>query len=43
MRYLHTLDPDEIRELDEYWESVKELEEEDRSMEKYYKEKYNTK
>lgn len=46
MRYLHTLDPDELREMEEqerheleeqeYWESVAELEAEDKAMEKYY-------
>jgi hypothetical protein len=47
MRYLHTLDPDEIRELqrqqeeDEYWRSVAELAAEDAAMEKYYERKYN--
>ena len=45
-RYFHTLDPDELREMDEqerrdleereYWESVAELEAEDKAMEKYY-------
>lgn len=42
MKYLHELDPDEIREIEEnaYWEAVAELEAEDRAMEAYYKEKY---
>ena len=43
MRYLHTLDPDELRELtdaqDDYFESLAELEKEDRAMEKYYESK----
>lgn len=47
MKYLHTLDPDEIRELkrqkdeEEYWRSVAELAAEDAAMEKYYQRKYN--
>jgi hypothetical protein len=42
MRYLHTLDPDELREMeDEYWKDVAELEAEDAAMERYYEEKYN--
>ena len=44
MKYLHTLDPDEIRELElqreqDYFASVAELEAEDRAMEKYYEKK----
>ena len=49
MRYLHTLDPDELREMEEqerrdleeqeYWESVAELAAEDAAMEKYYERK----
>lgn len=45
MRYLHTLDPDEIRELkqqqeeDEYFRTVAELADEDAAMEKYYNRK----
>ena len=51
MKYLHALDPEEIREIEEqerreleereYWESVAELEAEDKAMEKYYESKYN--
>ena len=51
MRYLHTLDPDDLREMDEqarrdqadkdYWQSVAELAAEDAAMEKYYERKYN--
>ena len=47
MRYLHTLDPDQLREMsffpeeDEYFRSVAELEAEDRAMEKYYESKHN--
>ena len=51
MRYLHDLDPEEIREIEEqerldeedndYWESVAELEAEDKAMEKYYESRYN--
>lgn len=46
MKYLHTLDPDEIREMerqkaeDEYWRTVAELEAEDRAMERYYEKKH---
>ncbi len=45
MRYLHTLDPDELRELmrqqeeDEYFRTVAELAAEDAAMEKYYNRK----
>jgi len=44
MKYLHTLDPDELRELEqqreqEYFASVAELEAEDRAMERYYEKK----
>lgn len=44
MKYLHTLDPDEIRELekqleDDYWITVAELAAEDAAMEKYYNRK----
>lgn len=44
MKYLHTLDPDELRELmkqeeDEYFRSVAELAAEDAAMEKYYNRK----
>jgi hypothetical protein len=41
MKYLHELDPDELREMeqDEYWKTVAELEREDKAMEKYYEEK----
>lgn len=44
MKYLHTLDPDELRELmkqeeDEYFRTVAELAAEDAAMEKYYKRK----
>lgn len=47
MRYLHTLDPDQLREMsffpevDDYFESVAELEKEDKAMEKYYESKHN--
>ena len=47
MRYLHTLDPDQLREMsffpevDDYFESVAELEAEDKAMEKYYEQKHN--
>lgn len=46
MRYLHTLDPDDLRELfdnsdDDYFRTVAELEAEDRAMERYYEQKYN--
>jgi len=43
MRYLHELDPDDMREIQEkeYWESVAELEAEDKAMEAYYERKYN--
>ena len=44
MRYLHTLDPYEVDQEtsweDDYWESVAELEAEDKAMEKYYEEQY---
>ena len=41
MRFLHTLDPDDLREMDsysgeDYFASVAELEKEDWAMEKYY-------
>lgn len=44
MKYLHTLDPDELRELmkqeeDEYFRTVAELAAEDAAMEKYYNRK----
>ena len=45
MRSLHTLDPDELRELmrqqeeDEYFRTVAELAAEDAAMEKYYNRK----
>lgn len=44
MRYLHELDPDDFREMEEneYWESVAELEREDKAMEAYYEKKYAT-
>ena len=47
MRFLHTLDPDDLLEMDfyhpnDYFKSVAELEKEDRAMEKYYERK-NTK
>lgn len=42
MRYLHTLDPDELRELEEtFWKDVAEQEAEEAAMERYYEEKYN--
>ena len=41
MRYHDSLDADELRESDEYWRSVHELEMEDRAMEEYYESKYN--
>ena len=48
MRYLHTLDPDQLREMnffpetdEEYFASVAELEKEDRAVEKYYERKDN--
>ena len=43
MRYLHELDPDDIRAMQEkkYWESVAELEAEDKAMEAYYERKYS--
>lgn len=47
MRYLHNLDPDELREMsfypdeEKYFESVAELEAEDKAMEKYYERKDN--
>ena len=48
MKYLHTLDPDVIQEMerqkeeeDLYWLSVAELAAEDAAMEKYYERKYN--
>ena len=48
MKYLYTLDPDEIREMERqqeeetlYWLSVAELAAEDVTMEKYYERKYN--
>lgn len=46
MRYLHTLDPDELREMDfyhdnDYFRSMAELEAEDKAMEKYYERKDN--
>lgn len=44
MKYLHTLDPDELWELmkqeeDEYFRTVAELAAEDAAMEKYYNRK----
>ena len=44
MKYFHTLDPDELRELmkqeeDEYFRTVAELAAEDAAMEKYYNRK----
>ena len=44
MKYLHTLDPDEIRELfrqeeDDYFRTVAELAAEDAAMERYYERK----
>ncbi len=44
MKYLHTLDPDELRELfeqeeDEYFRTVAELVAEDAAMERYYERK----
>lgn len=43
MRHLHELDPDDFREAEnnEYWESVAELEAEDKAMERYYEEKHH--
>ncbi len=46
MKYLHTLDPDEIRDLfdttdDDYWVTVAELAAEDATMERYYERKYS--
>lgn len=45
MKYLHTLDTDDIRDMEQqreldYWASVAELEAEERAIEKYYEEKY---
>ena len=45
MKYLHTLDPDDIRDMEQqremdYFATVAELEAEDRAMERYYEEKY---
>ena len=49
MRYLHTLDPDELREMAEQdrrdledYARAAELAREDAVMEKYYEEKYNS-
>lgn len=42
MRFLHTLDPDDFRELDRALEDAaraSELEREDRVMERYYEQK----
>ena len=44
MKYLHTLDPDEIRELfrqeeDDYFRTVAELAAEDAAIAKYYERK----
>lgn len=48
MKYLHTLDPDQIREMEDerkeqldYFLSVAELAAEDAAMEEYYEEKYD--
>ena len=48
MRYYHTLDPDEIRDLEEQdrrdledYARAAELMEEDAAMERYYERKYN--
>ena len=44
MRYLHTLDPDELRELNDNEDLARaaELLKEDMAMEKYYEEKYKS-
>ena len=49
MIYLHTLDPDELREMDEQdrrdledYARAAELAREDAVMEKYYEEKHNS-
>ena len=49
MRYLHTLDPDELRMMSEQdrrdledYERAAELAREDAVMEKYYEEKHNS-
>ncbi len=49
MRYLHTLDPDDFREMAEQdrrdledYARAAELEKEDRAMELYYERKYNS-